>query len=499
MEAGCGDRRCRRGQPGSSRRWRLVDRDGAEQLGRNVGEVDRLAVDAGGEGVAAVELGADEAEAADDDARTFDREVIGIVATGEAVDRERRGRAAAPRSPNGRESADVLGGDRVDDRVGIALDVLRIGKAGADAGDVDDRVGLGQAAADALQGDTWSSRRRSASSGSAKRPCRTSATSTEARHRRSRFHARDPGDVQARHRVPRLGPRSARATSIRSGRFGAARASSTSTSIGCACSRKGGRASSRNFVRRAWPRGEPLRPAARRKARAQSTFAYAYQFDATSVRALSAQIAERLGAARTEGKVVDVERDGETGDVPSLEMESGERIDGDLFVDCSGFVSLLIGKTLASRGRTGRTGCRATARWRCRAGPRPRCTPYTSAIAMDAGWRWRIPLQHRTGNGYVYSSAFIATRTRPMRWSARSRASRSPNRACCVQGRPPRARLGRAIASRVGLASGFLEPLESTSIYLIQAAITAPARAVSGEADLDQPTATSSTADGPRI
>jgi tryptophan 7-halogenase len=203
-----------------------------------------------------------------------------------------------------------------------------------------------------------------------------------------------------------------------------------------------------------------------------STFNYAYQFDATLFAPFLRAHAERLGARRTEGRIVDVILNGESGDIEAVQLESGARIEGDLFVDCSGFVSLLLGKALGEpfqdwsrwlpADRAVAMPCRtATA-----------VTPYTSAIAMDAGWRWRIPLQHRTGNGYVYSSAFT------------SDADAAEALVGAVEGEPiaePRVlrfRAGRRERSwvrncvGVGLASGFLEPLESTSIYLIQAAIT---------------------------
>ena len=203
-----------------------------------------------------------------------------------------------------------------------------------------------------------------------------------------------------------------------------------------------------------------------------STFGYAYQFDATLFAPFLRNIAEEMGVHRTEGQVVDVERDGETGDIAALLMKSGERIEGDLFVDCSGFVSLLLGKALGEPFQDWSKWLptdRAVA-MPCRT--ETAVTPYTSAIAMGEGWRWRIPLQHRTGNGYVYSSAFLAD------------DQAADSLVAAVEGIPiGEPRVLRFLAGRrerswvhncvgVGLASGFLEPLESTSIYLIQQAIT---------------------------
>jgi tryptophan 7-halogenase len=204
-----------------------------------------------------------------------------------------------------------------------------------------------------------------------------------------------------------------------------------------------------------------------------STFNYAYQFDATQFAPFLRVRAEDRGVKRTEGRIVDVELNSESGDVETLVLASGERIAGDLFIDCSGFASLLLGRTLGEpfQDWSKWLPCDRAVAIPCLT--ETALTPYTSVIAMDAGWRWRIPLQHRTGNGYVYSSAFIDD-------DAAGEAL-----AAAVEGEPiaqPRVlrfRAGRRERSWVrncigiGLSSGFLEPLESTSIYLIQQAITA--------------------------
>jgi tryptophan halogenase len=204
-----------------------------------------------------------------------------------------------------------------------------------------------------------------------------------------------------------------------------------------------------------------------------STFGYAYQFDATLFAPYLRDLAEGLGARRTEGRIVAVHRDGESGDVRSVQLESGERIEGDLFVDCSGFVSLLLGKTLGEPFQDWSRWLPADRAVAMPCRTETALTPYTSAIAMEAGWRWRIPLQHRTGNGYVYSSGFLSDdkAAEALVGAVEGEAIADPRLLRFQAGRRERSWVGNCVG--VGLASGFLEPLESTSIYLIQQAITA--------------------------
>ncbi|HSQ99029.1 MAG TPA: tryptophan halogenase family protein [Sphingomicrobium sp.] len=199
---------------------------------------------------------------------------------------------------------------------------------------------------------------------------------------------------------------------------------------------------------------------------------YAYQFDATLFAPYLRNYSIGRGAVRTEGKVVDVELDGETGHVVALKLADGERIEGDLFVDCSGFRALLIGQALNEEWEDWSQWlpCDRAVAMPCKPVDGP-LEPYTRAHAMSAGWRWRIPLQHRVGNGYVYSSAHVGDQDAADALLA------------AVEGEPlaePRLlkfRAGRRKRSwsrnvvSIGLASGFLEPLESTSIYLVQGAI----------------------------
>ncbi|MFL6844358.1 MAG: tryptophan halogenase family protein [Allosphingosinicella sp.] len=200
-------------------------------------------------------------------------------------------------------------------------------------------------------------------------------------------------------------------------------------------------------------------------------FGYAYHFDASLYARFLRRIAEANDVRRTEGKIAAVPLDGETGYIEALVLESGERVEGDIFIDCTGFRGLLIEQALGN-------GYEDWSRYLpCdRALPVP-CsrvepvTPYTRCTAREAGWQWRIPLQHRTGNGYVYCSDFISDSD-----AADTVLSNLDGE---VLGRPgllrfkagKRRRVWKKNCVALGLASGFLEPLESTSIHMIQSGI----------------------------
>ncbi|WP_338243485.1 tryptophan halogenase family protein [Aurantiacibacter hainanensis] len=204
-----------------------------------------------------------------------------------------------------------------------------------------------------------------------------------------------------------------------------------------------------------------------------SSYGYAYQFDATLFGPFMREFGISIGVTRHEGLVTGVERDGDSGNVTALVLKDGRRIEGDLFVDCSGFRSLLLGQELGVEWED-------WSHWlpcdRAAAMPCTHATddirPYTTATAMPAGWRWQIPLQHRMGNGYVFSSAFVDedVACEAIRTAAEGEPLADPRVLRFRPGRRSRSWSHNVIA--VGLASGFLEPLESTSIYLAQMAIT---------------------------
>ncbi|MEZ0244894.1 MAG: tryptophan halogenase family protein, partial [Sphingomonas sp.] len=202
----------------------------------------------------------------------------------------------------------------------------------------------------------------------------------------------------------------------------------------------------------------------------RSTFDYAYHFDAGLYAAFLRDFAERRGVVRTEGKFVDVMLHPETGMVQGVRMESGEVIEGDLFVDCSGFRSAVAGQALGSGWEDWSHWLPCDRAWAVQSERMEDIPPYTKSIAREAGWQWQIPLQHRTGNGLIYSSAFMDDD------AAREALMANLPNAARIEPRALRFAPGRRTQSwakncvAVGLASGFLEPLESTSIYLIQVA-----------------------------
>ena len=195
---------------------------------------------------------------------------------------------------------------------------------------------------------------------------------------------------------------------------------------------------------------------------------YAFHIDATLYAQMLRKYSENLGVERIEGKIDAVNTNSESGFIESLTMDSGDKIEGDLFVDCTGFRGLLIEQTL-------HTGYQDWSHWlpcdsavavQTKSVGEP--IPYTRSIARESGWQWRIPLQHRVGNGMVYCSRYISddeakeqllsniegeTLTEPRVIKFRPGQRRKHWRKNCVA---------------VGLASGFIEPLESTSIHMIQ-------------------------------
>lgn len=204
-----------------------------------------------------------------------------------------------------------------------------------------------------------------------------------------------------------------------------------------------------------------------------STFGYAYQFDAVAFAPYLRRFAERLGARRTEGRIVAAERDAASGDVTAVVLDDGRRIAGDLFVDCSGFAALLIGKELGEPFEDWSRWLPADRAVAMPCRTETAVTPFTSAVAMPSGWRWRIPLQHRTGNGYVFASDFVpeTAAADALIAAVEGEPLAAPRTLRFKAGRRARSWANNVVA--IGLAGGFLEPLESTSLYLVQQAITA--------------------------
>ena len=203
-----------------------------------------------------------------------------------------------------------------------------------------------------------------------------------------------------------------------------------------------------------------------------STFGYAYQFDAGLYAKFLRGWCEARGASRIEGRVVDVRQDAESGHVTSVRLEDGRTMEADFFIDCSGFRGLLIEQALGTgyKDWTNYLPCDAAVTAAC--DPVGPLRPYTTATARRSGWTWRIPLQHRVGNGYVYSSRFEdddAARD-VLLGALESPAKTEPRTLRFTTGQRKKSWVGNVVA--VGLSGGFLEPLESTGIYLIQEAIT---------------------------
>ena len=198
---------------------------------------------------------------------------------------------------------------------------------------------------------------------------------------------------------------------------------------------------------------------------------YAYHFDASLYGQYLSKYSEKLGVKRTEGLIEQVNTHAESGHVETLTLKDGTEISGDFFVDCSGSRGLLISQALD-------TGYEDWGHWlpcdRAMAVPSDRfqeTLPYTRSIAHSAGWQWRIPLQHRNGNGLVYSSKHYSDDEAAdiLLNNLDSKAIAEPKIIPFRTGRTSKQWNRNVVA--VGLSSGFLEPLESTSIHLIQSAI----------------------------
>ncbi len=213
-------------------------------------------------------------------------------------------------------------------------------------------------------------------------------------------------------------------------------------------------------------------PAGREKQKLANRYTHAYHFDAHLYAKHLRAVAEGRGASRVEGRIEGVERHPESGFVSAVVLAGGQRLEADLFIDCSGFASLLLGKELAEPFDD---WSRYIPSDRALAVPSKRAEgeirPYTQGIAHQVGWQWRIPLQHRTGNGHVFASAFCSESEAEERLLANleTEALDTPRLIKFATGRRRRAWVGNVVG--LGLASGFLEPLESTSIHFVQSAL----------------------------
>ncbi len=214
-----------------------------------------------------------------------------------------------------------------------------------------------------------------------------------------------------------------------------------------------------------------MRPVKDRPQSAYSGINYAFQFDASLYAAFLRRFAESKGVERIEGRIQDVTQDAESGHVTAVQLESGAAVAGDFFIDCSGFRGLLIEGALETGYEDWRSylPCDRAIALPCESNGF--AVPYTRATAREAGWQWRIPLQHRTGNGHVYCSEFMEDdeAERILRANLDGAPLAEANRLRFVTGHRKQFWNGNVLA--LGLAAGFMEPLESTSIHLIQTSL----------------------------
>lgn len=201
-----------------------------------------------------------------------------------------------------------------------------------------------------------------------------------------------------------------------------------------------------------------------------SEIAYAYHFDAGLYAAYLRAYAEQRGVRRLEGKIVDVVQRGDNGFIESLMLDDGARVEGDLFIDCTGFRSLLIGQALGNDYESWSQWLPCDRAIAVPTGKLPRIESCTRSTAREAGWQWRIPLQHRIGNGLVYASAHLGDSEAEASLLSNLDAEpiAEPLHIRFLPGKRKKTWSHNCIA--VGLAAGFLEPLESTSLHMIQSA-----------------------------
>ena len=207
------------------------------------------------------------------------------------------------------------------------------------------------------------------------------------------------------------------------------------------------------------------------QASAKNAFSYGFHFDAGLYAAYLRDYARQRAVKRIESMIVEVELHPESGFIEALRLRDGRRIEGDLFIDCSGFRGLLIEGALKAGydDWSSQLPCNSALAVPCE--KVEKLTPFTRSTAKTAGWQWRIPLQHRTGNGHVYCNAFISDdeAARILLDGLDGTALDQPRQLRFTTGRRRRSWVKNCVA--IGLSAGFLEPLESTSLSLIETAI----------------------------
>jgi tryptophan halogenase len=196
---------------------------------------------------------------------------------------------------------------------------------------------------------------------------------------------------------------------------------------------------------------------------------YAYHLDAGRYAAFLRKYSEKRGVIRQEGRINDAELDQETGFVKSVTLESGNTIEADLFIDCSGFRGLLIEQTLKTGYDewTHWLPCNRAVALPCNRDDGSPAPPFTKATAHTAGWQWQVPLQHRNGNGHVYCDAYMTADEAHdiLVNNIAGKPTADPNHLRFVTGK--RKKFWNKNVVALGLAAGFMEPLESTSIHLV--------------------------------
>jgi tryptophan 7-halogenase len=199
--------------------------------------------------------------------------------------------------------------------------------------------------------------------------------------------------------------------------------------------------------------------------------AYAFHLDATLFAGMLRDYAIEQGVKRIEGRILAVDRHAATGDIAALRLDNERTVQGTLFIDCTGFRSLLLGDALgvSFTDWSNWLPCDTALAVPSQSGGKFR--PYTQSLAHPAGWQWRIPLQHRTGNGHVFCSSFMSVD------EASSLLVSNLEGAALADPRPIRFKTGHRKSFwshnciALGLAAGFMEPLESTSIHLVQSGV----------------------------